>query len=105
MVFKRILIVLLLFILLCSCICSVSATHYTYKVNITQYETFDLDDWMDSNDISGWFDSSFSIAFQKSDYFLTFVKTELSSDIYVTAIKPGNGTLTFNHFWPFDDAN
>ncbi|MDR2874269.1 MAG: hypothetical protein LBV42_05990, partial [Methanobrevibacter sp.] len=61
---KKVSSILLLIILVISSLGSASATHYTYNVSTTQYETFNLNDWMDDNDISGCFDSKFQRAFQ-----------------------------------------
>ncbi|MDR2873493.1 MAG: hypothetical protein LBV42_01915 [Methanobrevibacter sp.] len=99
---KKILSLLLISILVISAIGGVSAKHYTYNVNMTQYETFDLDDWMDDNDISGCFDSKYQRAFQNSEYFITSTKCELFSDIYITAIKVGSGRFEVELGWPFD---
>ncbi|MDR2873737.1 MAG: hypothetical protein LBV42_03210 [Methanobrevibacter sp.] len=101
--FKKLLCLLLISILVISSLGSVYAKHYTYNVSTTQYETFNLNDWMDDNDISGCFDSKFQRAFQNSEYFLTFTKAELFPDIYITAIKPGKGRFTVEEGWPFDD--
>jgi hypothetical protein len=102
---KKVLSILLLIILVTSSLGSVSATHYTYKVNTTQYETFNLDDWMDDNDISTFNDRRFANALQASDFFITFTEPNklFFPEYYVTSIKPGEGKLTVEYPWPWDD--
>ncbi|MDR2873725.1 MAG: hypothetical protein LBV42_03145 [Methanobrevibacter sp.] len=100
--FRKVYGLLLLFILVTSSYGCVNAKSYTYNVTMNQYEIFNLNDWMNTNDISSCFDSKFQRAFQNSDYFITNTKAELFPDIYVTAIKEGSGRFTVEEGWPFD---